>query len=240
MKKLITIIDFETAWDEGGIFPLGIDLLAYLGGLALLDTLSPAIIGVTLFLVLTDRKNLITRLFTYLFTVAILYFSLGIILMLGFDYVLEAISNVFQSRWVLFITGACLFVGSYFIPTNKKNTIPKPKTPSIFSIIAIGITTFVIEAGTALPYFAAIGLLSTMDIPFYNKLSIIAVYNFIMISPALLILIGYKLFRKQLKSRLVNLRAKIENSTNAALSWIIGIVGVILILYSIDGLTITF
>lgn len=100
---------------------MGIDIFVYLGGLALLDTLSPTVIGVTLYLVLTDNKNLITRLLTYLLTVVILYFSLGILMMLGLDYFIEAISNIFQSRWVLFIIGAILFVGSYFI---RKRQIP--------------------------------------------------------------------------------------------------------------------
>lgn len=215
-------------------------MLAYLGGLAILDTLSPAIIGVTLFLILADSKNVITRLLIYLFTVAILYFSLGIAMIFAFDYIIDIVSNVFQSRWVLFILGACLLVSSYFIPKDKKSDIPKPKTQSILSMITIGITTFLIEAGTALPYFAAIGLLSTIDMSFYNKLLIIAAYNFIMILPALLIFIGYKLFRERISSKLVNLRNKIENNSNATLSWIIGIVGVILILYSIDGLGISF
>ncbi|SFK12384.1 MULTISPECIES: GAP family protein [unclassified Bacillus (in: firmicutes)] len=217
---------------------MGTDILIYLGGLALLDTLSPTIIGVTLYLILTDNENLITRLSSYLITVMILYFSLGIIMILGLDYITDAFSNVFQNRRVLFIIGAILFVGSYFIPINKKNNIPKPKTQGIFSIIIIGIVTFFIEAGIALPYLAAIGMLSTTNIPFYNKLSIIAAYNFIMILPALFILLGYKLCGIRINSRLVNLRNKISANTNTALSWIICIVGVILMLYSIDGLTI--
>ncbi|MDC2867856.1 GAP family protein [Bacillus sp. BP-3] len=217
---------------------MGTDILIYLGGLALLDTLSPTIIGVTLYLILTDNENLITRLSSYLITVMILYFSLGIIMILGLDYITDVFSNAFQNRRVLFIIGAILFVGSYFIPINKKNNIPKPKTQGIFSIIIIGIVTFLIEAGIALPYLAAIGMLSTTNIPFYNKLSIIAAYNFIMILPALFILLGYKLYGSRINSKLVNLRKKISANTNKALSWIICIVGVILMLYSIDGLTI--
>ena len=85
--------------------------------------------------------------------------------MLGLNYIIESLSTIFQSRCVLFIMGAILLVGSYFIP-NKKSNIPKPKTQSIFAIIAIGIATFLIEAGTALPYFAATGILSNIDIPF--------------------------------------------------------------------------
>src|SRR5690606_11052740 len=197
-------------------------------------------VGVTLYLVLTDNKKLITRLSAYLFTVTILYFSLGIILMLGLNYIIEALSTIFQSRWILFITSAILLVGSYFIPKNKKSNIPKPKTQSIFAIIAIGIATFLIEAGTALPYFAATGILSNIDIPFTQKLPIIATYNLVMILPGIMIFIGYKLFQKKLNSTFVKLQEKISNSTNSVLSWSMSIVGVILILYSIDGLTISF
>ncbi|QXE01950.1 GAP family protein [Terribacillus sp. DMT04] len=218
---------------------MGTDILIYLGGLALLDTLSPTIIGVTLFLILTDNKNLTSRLLTYLFTVVLLYFSLGIIMMLGLNYIIEAFSNIFQNKifsWVVFIIGGILFTASFFIPENKKSNIPKPKTQSVLSIIFIGITTFFIEAGTALPYFAAIGLLTTIDIPFYQWIPIIAAYNIIMILPALLIFFGYKLFGKWINSTLVNLRNKISSSSNSALSWIMCIVGLILIFYTIDYL----
>jgi len=218
---------------------MGTDIFIYLGGLALLDTLSPTIIGVTLFLVLTDIRNLTSRLLAYLLTVGLLYFSLGIVMMLGLNFIIEAFSNIFQNKivsWVIFIVGVILFTASFFIPANKKSNIPKPKTQSIFSIIIIGITTFIIEAGMALPYFAAIGLLTTTDMPFYQWLPIIAVYNFIMILPALLIFLGFKLFGKWINPILVNLRNKISSSSSSALSWMMCIVGVILIFYTIDYL----
>ncbi|MEQ6353753.1 GAP family protein [Lysinibacillus sp. M3] len=218
---------------------MGTDILIYLGGLALLDTLSPTIIGVTLFLILTDKKNLTSRLFAYLFTVALLYFSLGIIMMLGLNFIIETFSNIFQNKivsWVIFIVGVILFTASFFIPANKQSNIPKPKTQSIFSIIIIGITTFMIEAGMALPYFAAIGLLTTTNMPFYQWLPIIAVYNIIMVLPALLLFLGYKLFGKWINPTLVNLRNKISSSSSSTLSWIMCIVGVILIFYTKDYL----
>ncbi|MGE7945494.1 GAP family protein [Lysinibacillus sp. NPDC093688] len=218
---------------------MGTDILIYLGGLALLDTISPTIIGVTLFLVLTDNRNLTSRLLAYLLTVGLLYFSLGIVMMLGLNFIIEAFSNIFQNKivsWVIFIVGVILFTASFFIPANKKSNIPKPKTQSIFSIIIIGITTFIIEAGMALPYFAAIGLLTTINMPFHQWLPIIAAYNIIMVLPALFIFLGYKLFGKWINPTLVNLRNKITSSSSSALSWMMCIVGVILIFYTIDYL----
>ncbi|WP_100331295.1 GAP family protein [Bacillus xiapuensis] len=218
---------------------MGTDLLIYLGGLALLDTLSPTIIGVTLFLILTNKNHLTSRLFSYLFTVVLLYFSLGIVMMLGLHYIIEAFSNIFQNKvfsWIIFMIGIILFAASFFIPTNKKNNIPKPKNQSVSSIIFIGITTFLIEAGSAFPYFAAIGLLTTNDIPSYQWVPIIATYNIIMVLPALLIFLGYKLFGRWINSNLVNLHNKISSSSNSALSWIMCIVGLILIFNTLDYL----
>lgn len=159
--------------------------------------------------------------------------------MLGLNFIMEAFSNIFQNKifsWVIFIIGGILFTASFFIPANKKSNIPKPKTQSIFSIIIIGVTTFIIEAGMAFPYFAAVGLLTTIDIPFYQWLPIIAAYNIIMVLPALFIFLGYKLFGKLINPTLVNLRNKISSSSSSAVSWIMCIVGVILIFYSIDYL----
>ncbi|MFC5734256.1 GAP family protein [Cytobacillus gottheilii] len=216
-----------------------IDILIYMGGLALLDTLSPTIIGVTLYLVLTDNKNLTTRLLAYLFTVALLYFSLGILMMFGLNYIIEAFTNIFQNKifsWVIFIIGMILFISSFLVPANKKSNIPKPKSQSTLSIIIIGFITFIIEAGTALPYYAAIGLLTSIDIPFYQWIPIIATYNIIMIFPALLIFLGYRLFGKSINHILVKIRNKISKSSNSVLSWVMCIVGVILIFYTIDYL----
>lgn len=220
---------------------MGVDIFIYIGGFALLDTLSPTIIGVTLYLILTDNQRLTSRLFSYLLTVAILYFSLGIIMMLSLNYILEMFSDLFQNKiisWLLLIIGIILFVASFFVPTNKnkKGTMLKPKTQSLLSIVFIGIITFLIESGTALPYFAAIGLLTTNNLPYYYWLPIIAAYNIIMILPAILILLCYKLFGRWGDSALVNLQQKISSSSNSALSWIMSIVGLILIFYTVDYL----
>lgn len=60
--------------------------------------IKPTIIGVTLFLILTDTKNLPSRLLSYLLTVMILYFSLGIILMSGLNYIIELFLIFFQGE----------------------------------------------------------------------------------------------------------------------------------------------
>lgn len=85
---------------------MGTEQLLLIGGLAILDTLSPTTIGVTIYLLLTDKERLTKRLFVYLLTVAGCYFVVGVSLMLGLNFLFEIISGVFQNRivsWTLFI-----------------------------------------------------------------------------------------------------------------------------------------
>lgn len=109
--------------------------LLLIGGLAILDTLSPTTIGVTIYLLLTDKERLTKRLFVYLLTVAGCYFAVGISLMLGLDFLFKFISGVFQNRivsWSFFIIGVILFIASFYIPPKKTSEIPSPKSKVFF------------------------------------------------------------------------------------------------------------
>ncbi|MTH54550.1 hypothetical protein GKZ89_14190 [Bacillus mangrovi] len=215
---------------------MGTELLLYLGSLALLDTLSPTIIGVTLFLLLRNKSGIASRLFTYLLTVATLYAALGIGLMLSFTFILDAFSSLTEHVIVtrtLFGIGVILFTLSFFIPASKKRYIPVPKTESLLSIILIGLTTFLIEAGTAFPYFAAIGLMTSEELPMYQWLPALIVYTLVMVLPAVLLFIGYRLLRKWLEGPLERLRMKLTEQSNSVLSWVMCIVGILLILNTI-------
>lgn len=215
------------------------ELLIMVGGLALLDTLSPATIGVTVYLLLTDKERLASRLFIYLLTVAVFYFATGVLLMLGLGYLLDIASEIFQNRvvsWGVFIIGMILFVVSFFVPQNKKSNLPIPKSKSLLGMAAMGCTTFLIEGATALPYFAAIGLLTTSNMTWIEWVPILVAYNFIMVLPPLILYFLYLLFRRWMQAPLEKLRAKISNGTGTALSWVMSIVGLILIFNSLDYL----
>jgi cytochrome c biogenesis protein CcdA len=215
-----------------GEIMMGTELLLLIGGLAILDTLSPATVGVTVYLLLTDKERLTKRLLIYLLTVAGFYFAVGVSLMLGLDSLLEIISGVFQNRfvsWTFFIIGAILFIASFYIPTKKSSEIPAPKSKSILSMVALGCTTSLIEVGTAFPYFAAIGIMITSNLSWVEWSSILAGYNFIMVLPSLVLFLFYLLFGRWMQKPLEKLRVKIANNTGSALSWIMCIVGLLLI-----------
>ncbi|MCH7322686.1 GAP family protein [Solibacillus sp. MA9] len=215
------------------------ELILLIGCLALMDTLSPATLGVTVYLLLTDKEKLTKRLLVYLLTVAGFYFAVGVSLMLGLVFLLEIISGVFQNRivsWTVFIIGAILFITSFYVPTKKNSDLPSPKSKSILSMVALGFTTSLIEVGTAFPYFAAIGIMTTSNLSWMEWSSILAGYNLIMVMPSILLFLFYLLFGRRMQKPLKKLRVKIADNTGSALSWIMCIVGIILIFNSLDYL----
>lgn len=218
---------------------MSIELLLSVGGLALLDTLSPATIGVTVYLLLTEIKSLASRLLIYLLTVAGFYFSVGVMLMLGMGVLLEAVASLFQSRavsWVIFIIGAGLFIASFYTPQKSKTELPRPKSKSRISMVALGFTTALIEVGTALPYFAAIGLMTTADLVPVQWLPMLGGYNLIMVLPSLILFMLYGLFGRRVQRLLERLQERIAKQSGSVLSWALCIVGLILIFNSLDYL----
>ncbi|MEO4053767.1 GAP family protein [Solibacillus sp. CAU 1738] len=218
---------------------MSIELLLTVGGLALLDTLSPATLGVTVYLLLTERKRLSSSLMIYLLTVAAFYFGVGVSLMFGLDVIMTSFSSIFQNRivsWVMLIIGGILFIASFYFPTSKTSDFPKPKSKSKASMVALGFTTSLIEAGTAFPYFAAIGLMTTSNLALFQWLPILASYNFIMVLPPLIMFTLHLLLGRVMQRPLEMLRIRLSMNSGSAISWIMCIVGLILIFNSLDYL----
>ncbi|MCM3342557.1 GAP family protein [Paenibacillus sp. MER TA 81-3] len=215
------------------------EMLLSVGALSLLDTLSPATLGVTVYILLTVKERLVPRLLVYLMTVAGFYFVVGASLMLGLDAVFESVSGIFQNQvvsWIMAIVGGALFIGSFYVPTKKVSEPRRPKSKSIGAMIGLGFTTSLIEVATALPYFAAIGLMTTAQLTTVQWVPILAAYNFIMVLPPLVLIGLHLVFGRLMQNPLEKLRVKIAKSTGSALSWIMCIAGLILLLNSIDNL----
>lgn len=72
------------------------EMLLAIGGLALLDTLSPATLGITVYMLLGNKEGLAKRLMVFLLTVAGFYFTVGVFLMLGLGFLADIISDFFK------------------------------------------------------------------------------------------------------------------------------------------------
>ncbi|MGR6907148.1 MULTISPECIES: GAP family protein [Lysinibacillus] len=212
---------------------MNIEMLLLIGTLALLDMFSPSIIGVSVYILLVAKKKQTRLLSTYLMTVGLFYFSTGIFLMLGLGVIFSPISNLLDSysaRLIMTIVGGVLFIGSWLVPKRTANGSPKPKSLHVSSMVALGFTTSILEVATALPYFAAIGILTSNQIVFYEWLPLLAGYNLVMIAPGIILLCLHLLFRRFMNKPLRKIQKLFDQRTSSTLSWIMFFVGLILLI----------
>ncbi|MBX8944975.1 MULTISPECIES: GAP family protein [Lysinibacillus] len=212
---------------------MNIEMLLLIGTLALLDMFSPSIIGVSVYILLVAKKKQTRLLLTYLMTVGLFYFSTGIFLMLGLGVIFSPISNLLDSysaRLIMTIVGGVLFIGSWLVPKRTANGSPKPKSLHVSSMVALGFTTSILEVATALPYFAAIGILTSNQIVFYEWLPLLAGYNLVMIAPGIILLCLHLLFRRFMNKPLRKIQKLFDQRTSSTLSWIMFFVGLILLI----------
>lgn len=208
------------------------EVLVYIGVLALLDMFSPAIIGVTVYVLLTGKEKQPQLILAYLTTVIVFYFCTGVFLILGLDIVFSPIADALSSNTAkvfMTIIGAILFIGSWFVPKKKVVESPKPKEFKVNAMIALGITTSLLEVATAIPYFASIGLMISNKFDFYEWFPVLIGYNVMMVVPALVLLFLHILFHRFMLKPLRNLQAVFQKNTSSALSWIMFFVGLIML-----------
>ncbi|MBR8743906.1 GAP family protein [Nocardiopsis sp. MG754419] len=209
-----------------------LEVLVPFAGLALLDTLSPTTLGVSLFVLLSGARSIARPLFAYLGTVALFYFVLGCALMLGLGAALSHLSHLADSPaagWTLVVLGGGLFAYSWVMPT-KKSAPRRPVGLRTTTMVGIGLATGLLEAGTAFPYLGAIGVMGTAEPAVTVWVPMLAAYNLVMVLPPALLYLGHRVFGERLRPRLDRWREKIDSGSREALAWIIGIVGLLLLL----------
>ncbi|SNS51347.1 Sap, sulfolipid-1-addressing protein [Micrococcales bacterium KH10] len=164
-------------------------------------------------------------------TLAIAYFVLGVVLMLGVGAVLTEIDPTVR-MWVQGGIGAAMFVGSWFIPAKKKeeHVSPRPRESTVRAMIMLGIGTWLFEFYTAVPYFAAIGIMTSAGLQPPEWLLLLSAYALVMILPAVVLLLAQALMRERMQGRLEHWQRKLETGSRTALSWIVGIAGALLFL----------
>lgn len=203
-----------------------LNVLLPVAGLALLDTLSPAVIGVSLYVILSGSRSVARPLLAYLGTVAAFYFALGCALMFGAGLVLAEVGGLLDDTalgWILTAAGGAALVYSFFMSTERRTR--RPDSLRTGAMIALGLGTGLLEGATALPYFGAIGILTTAEVSPAAWLPVLAAYNLVMVLPGVLLYLGYRALGERLRPRLEKWRTRVESGGREALPWIVGIVG---------------
>ena len=93
-------------------------------------------------------------------------------------------------------------------------------------LIGLALTAAVVEVSTMLPYLAAIGLVTTADLPVAQVVAVMAGYCLVMVIPALTLLA----LRLSAGHRLDPFLTRVSRwlSSSETVAWIVGIVGFLL------------
>ncbi|WP_026561411.1 GAP family protein [Bacillus sp. J37] len=202
---------------------------------ALIDILSPGVLTVTAYLLLTQPNQLSSRLFVFLFIT-------GLLLYFGGNSLLKRIEQLSQFdfiNWFYILLGAVLVLISFSKPkeTTKKRLISFiPKNTTIKGMIILGIIVFLIEFVTALPYFYSIFLMNHQTIETTPAILIIIGYNLVMVLPSLLLLGVNIIFKERLQQFLIKIRSKLNEAPISSLLVATGVIGAVFFNIGLRGI----
>lgn len=201
-------------------------LLAFLA-LALVDSVNPSAIVVTLFLLSRERAS--AQVLVYIAAIFLTYLTLGVMMMLGIDALLSSLGRVGGGRAGLIVEGGAglaMLVYALRAPASAE-TAPQvgPSARTFAALVLLGITVTAMELPTALPYFGAIALLTAAELPLPRWLTLLVIYNAIFVLPPLALLAGHIAFGRRLEARYAALKARLQAGARETMLWIMGLVG---------------
>jgi hypothetical protein len=103
-------------------------------------------------------------------------------------------------------------------------------------LMILALTAAIIEAGSMLPYIAAIGLIGTADLSWPLTLAVMIGYCAVMVLPAIVLLAGRVGAAKFVEPVLVRINDWMERTGRENTAWLVGIVGFILAVNALDSL----
>jgi cytochrome c biogenesis protein CcdA len=203
--------------------------------LAVVDSINPSALVVTLYLL--SRERALAQVVAYVAAIFLTYLTLGAMLMLGFDALLPSLSTIGHGRLGL-IAGVLIGLAMLLYAIRAPATTPSasqadPRARTYAALALLGVTVTAMELPTAVPYFGAIALLTTADLPIGGWLPLLVLYNAIFVLPPVLLLVGHIVFGRQLDARYANFRVQLQAGARETMLWIFGFVGGGLLVWSL-------
>ncbi len=203
--------------------------------LALVDSINPSAIVVTLFLLSRQRAK--AQVAVYLATIFLTYLTLGAMMVLGFDAVMPAGTAMTGGRLEWIVQGAiglAMLVYAIAAPKTARADSPsEPRASTWVALVVLGVTVTAMELPTALPYFGAVALLTAADLSLAQWLPLLVAYNVIFVLPPLLLFMGHALFGQRASARYATLHDRLRRGARETMLWILGLVGSGLLIWAI-------
>lgn len=201
-------------------------------GLALLDSLNPSALAVTLYLLTQPRPGRTVP--AYVAGIFCTYFAAGLLLLLGFGLFLERLGEQLQNPTAYAIQGV-LGAGMliYSLTADPKRAAQRPqrlpRSLNLGVVFLLGITITGVELTTALPYLGAIGMLTNAGLAPAQWLLLLLIYNIIFVLPPLLLLGANAVLGERLRPRMERWQARMQKEARELFLWIIAIIGFFLL-----------
>jgi cytochrome c biogenesis protein CcdA len=195
--------------------------------LALVDSINPSAIVITLYLL--SRERVAAQVVVYIATIFLTYLALGAMMMLGIDALVLSLRTTAGGRLGLIVqilVGLAMLLYAIWPPTTAKSAPRVEPSASTYAALALlGVTVTTMELPTALPYFGAIALLTSADLPITRWLPLLVLYNAVFILPPVLLLAGHVVVGRRLDARYDDLRMRLQAGARETMLWIFGLVG---------------
>jgi cytochrome c biogenesis protein CcdA len=195
--------------------------------LALVDSINPSAIVVTLYLLSRERAP--AQVGVYVVAIFLTYLVLGVMMMLGIDALLLSLRTTGGGRLGLIVQsliGLAMLLYAVGAPTTARSAPRVPPTANTYAaLLFLGVTVTTMELPTAVPYIGAIALLTTADLTMARWLPLLILYNAIFVLPPVLLLVAHIVFGGRLDARYAALRARLQAGARETMLWILGLVG---------------
>ncbi|WP_298182641.1 GAP family protein [Saccharomonospora sp.] len=173
------------------------DILA-VAGLAVVDSTNFSLILGTIYLVVSNKRPM-SRVLAFIGVFFTIYVVVGNLLAAGARS-LEL--NETTVDYIQLGIGAALLLYGLVAPREKKTRYNTEGATSIIGAVGLGLTASAIEVATALPYFGAIAIVTQADLPVPVVALILIVYNFIAVSPCLLVAVLYSRSKNRFRAKI--------------------------------------
>ncbi|AXB43301.1 GAP family protein [Amycolatopsis albispora] len=182
------------------------DLLT-VGGLALLDSLNISLLLATLYLLVNNQRP-IPRVLLFVGVFYAVYVVAGFALASGAAAIGGALGGS-AGKLIQLAVGALLLLYGIFARTEpREQRAGRTGAVGYLATMGLALTVAAVEVATALPYLAAISVLSQSGLDPVVRLLIILGYNLIVVAPCLIAAIAYTRSRSRMKSRFEEFIAK--------------------------------
>lgn len=217
-------------------------MLLSLLALAIVDSINPSAIVVTLYLL--TRKRATPQAAVYIAAIFVTYFALGAAMMSGAAALLPSLTKLGDGRVGLIAEGiiglAMLIYAFKAPPTAGAAPAAAPRQSTYAALALLGVTVTIMELPTAVPYFGAIAVLTSAELTPAGWVPLLLIYNAIFVLPPVLLTAAHAVFGRGIEARFAALRTRLQAGARETLAWIFGLVGGALLVTSVIELVARF